>query len=338
MTAVTPTQGPKTVKAEKAVKVDKAVKAVKTPSAKVVDRVGLIVNREAVTMGEIEESIVSFYLSQGRRPPESAAGAEYQKIRKQVIVSVIEELVLSQEAEALSIQVSDKEAEKQAEAEIETIKKRFESPKQFEQGLSAEGLNEEQFKEDLASKLRRQLLSRRVLKMKQEELPSSLLTDDNEVRKAYEGHERDYDQAKFSAIVFRIPDEKRGNAEYKATLVKQAEEMLVELKKGADFSAYARKYSEEPATAEKSGEVGTRYRFELTPALGRGLFALPAKGMGVVPTEEAVYLVRSAYKKTSTFESAAPEIRERLRRDSTEKALTQWIQGLKDKAYIKEIQ
>lgn len=314
-----------------------AEKAAVRSKVRTVDRVGLVVNHEAATMGEIEEAIASYYLGEGRRPPASLAGAEYQKVRRKVLDAMIEEFVLSQEAAPMSIEVSDKEAEKQAEAEIEAIRRRFDSPKDFEQGLAGEGLTEEQFRDDLALKMKRQIQAARVLKAKQQEMPSSLLTDDNEVKKAYEGHERDYDQVKFSAIVFRIPPEKKGGAEYRGTLVRQAEEMMTELKGGADFAAYARKYSEEPSTADKGGDIGTRFRYELTPALARGVFGVPVKGFGVVSTDEAVYLVRVSYRKNSTFESAAPEIRERLRRDSTGKAMSKWLQDLKSRAYIREL-
>ncbi len=323
-----------------------AVAATKTPvssakkaavKARMVDRVGLVVNHEAATMGEIEEAVVSYYLGEGKRPPSSTSGAEYQKIRRKVIDAMIEEFVLSQEAAPLSIEVSDKEAAKQAEMEIEAIKRRFDSPKEFERGLAGEGPTEKQFKEDLTRKMKRQMQASRVLRVKQQEMPSSLLTDDSGVKKAYEGHERDYDQVKFSAIVFRVPPEKKGSAEYRNTLVKQAEEMMSELKAGADFASYARKYSEEPSTADKGGEVGMRFRYELAPALARGVFAVPVKGLGVVSTDEAVYLVRVSYRKNASFESAAPQIQERLRRESTDKAMTKWLQELKDRAYIREM-
>jgi hypothetical protein len=123
--AVTPAPAKAVAKTSVKASVDKVKKAeAKAPvsKAKLVDRVGLVVNREVATLGEIEEAVVSYYLGEGRRPPTSSTGPEYLKIRKKVIDSMIEEFVLSQEAAAMTIEVSDKEAEKQAESEIESIK------------------------------------------------------------------------------------------------------------------------------------------------------------------------------------------------------------------------
>ncbi len=327
----------KTSKAAVPAKKTSAKKASKKVDLKTVDRVGLIVNRESVTVGEIEEAVVSEYLQSGRRPPSSPSDPEYLKVRKSVVEGMTQEMILSQQAAAMTVEVSDKEVEKQAQAEVDSIKKRFPDPKEFEQGLAAEGLTEDQFSEDLQYKLKRQILAARVLRQKQQEMPASLLTDDEEVKKAYQGHERDYDQVKFSMIEFRIPEDKRKSTEYAVALEKQTSEVLKELKGGADFAAYARKYSEDPASAEKGGDIGTLYRSELPSDMARGVFNIPAKGLGIVKTSKAMYVVKVFSKKISTYETALVQIRERLRRDSTEKAMRKWIDELKAQAYIKEI-
>lgn len=106
-------------------------------AAQLVDRIVAVVNGEIITFQDLQQQI---RLAVGQTPDQATA----EKIAPQVLDAMIDDIILRQEAQRLSIEVSDSEVE----SEIRQFKvRRRLSDEDFERSLRLQGLTPEQFKE-----------------------------------------------------------------------------------------------------------------------------------------------------------------------------------------------
>jgi len=301
--------------------------------SKTVDEIALVVDQDAMTKGEMEESIAELFAAQGLKLP-APGSPDYEQAKKDVVESFIREVLLAEEADREKVEVSDGEVDHQVDGEIENMKKRFSSDSEFEDGLKKEGIGEDDLRAYVHDQLLRRMKANRVLQMKQHDLPGSVFVTDDEVRKYFEQHPKDYEQVKFSIILFRTPP--KSKPAYVAEVEKQAKDVLASLKGGADFAVTAKKYSEDSSSAQNGGDVGTHYRVDLDPQLAAGVFAIPNKGLGLVKTADGIYVVRVDHKGTADYDAVAPDIKAHLMKQKQDSSLGQFIDGLKKNAYIVE--
>jgi parvulin-like peptidyl-prolyl isomerase len=302
-------------------------------AAETVDEIALVVDQESMTRGEVEESIDAlFALKNEKTPPPGSP--EYLEAKKQVADNFIQEVVLAEEADREKVEVSDTDVEGQVNREIDGMKHNFPTDEDFQEGLRKEGITLDDLKQETHDRMLRRIKAGRVLHAKQEELPSGAVVTDEQVAAYYHQHPQDYEQAKFSIILFNA--DSKTSAEKSAGAEKQAKAVLAEIKKGADFFAEAKKYSEDAGTRDNGGEVGTVYRSDLDPELAKGIFALPAKGLGIVHGAEGYYVVKVEYKGTAEYSAVAAGIKDHLQKTGQSDALQEWIDQLKAKAYIME--
>ena len=106
-------------------------------AAQVVDRIVAVVNGEIITFQDLQQRV---RMVAGQTPDSGAAG----EMMPQVLESMIDDIILRQEALRLKIEVSDSEVEN----EIRQFKTRRRlSEDEFERSLRLQGLTQEQFKE-----------------------------------------------------------------------------------------------------------------------------------------------------------------------------------------------
>jgi foldase protein PrsA len=304
-----------------------------TPAPKTVDEIVLVVDQDAMTKGEMEEAIHTFFTVQGVDVP-AASTPEYQQATKEVVDGFIREVLMAEEADREKIEIQDGDVDHQINAEIENMKNRYTSEQEFEDALKKEGISQDDLKQDLHDQLLRRIKANRILQMKQHDLPRTVFVTEAEVQKYFSQHPQDYEQVKFSIILFRIPP--KSTPAYVKEVQKQAQGILDQLNGGADFAAFAKKYSEDQTSADKGGEMDTMYRVDLNPKLADGIFNIPAGGMGLVKAEDGVYIVKVEHKGTADYASVAPDIKDHLLKQKQDSSFNEWIESLKKDAYIVE--
>jgi parvulin-like peptidyl-prolyl isomerase len=139
-----------------------------------------------------------------------------------------------------------------------------------------------------------------------------------------------------SHILFLIPPEA---SEQDAERVRQkAASVLQQLRSGADFAAMARQYSEGPS-AEQGGLLGTFRAGELLPGFEEVANALkPGEISDLVQTRAGLHILRVESKKEGavrSFEEAREEIKADLLQAKTEQKYQEWLETLRQSAYIK---
>ena len=241
---------------------------------KTVDSIELVVDQDSMTQGEMEEAIQAYFLSQHLNPSKPGT-PDYETAKKQVVENFEREVLLAEEADREKIDIQDGEVQHEVDEQVENMKKSFPTEQDFEDEIKKEGITLEDLKSRIHDQLLRRLKATHVLRQKQQDLPNSIFVTDEEVREYFRAHPKDYEQAKFSIILFRIPP--KSTSKYVAELEKQAQGVLKDLKGGASFATLAKKYSEDEGTADKGGDVGTVYRADLDPALAKGIFESPSR-------------------------------------------------------------
>jgi parvulin-like peptidyl-prolyl isomerase len=306
------------------------------PAASIpLDRIAVVVNKEIITQVELSDQVEGYLGMKGvQAKPDSAL---YQKTRREVMDSMVQEILLAQEADRLGVVVNEAEIDKAVADQMESLRKRFPSPEEFATALKKEGVNEEDLRAENKRRITRQMKAERAMGAKREEVLGKAVAPEADVKARYQKNPTDFDSIRFSMIFFRIPDDAPKG--YAAEAKKQAEGLKTQIESGGDFAALARKYSEDTLSAEKGGDMGEMLRaqiHEMDPALDRQIVKMPPKQVGLVSTGLGVYLVRVASKRKGAYQDAAPLIRRMLQGGQQLDSLQSWIKGLREKAYVRE--
>jgi peptidyl-prolyl cis-trans isomerase D len=104
-----------------------------------------------------------------------------------------------------------------------------------------------------------------------------------------------------------------------AAVKKQAEDLLAKLKGGADFAELAKKFSEDPVSAAKGGDLGFFEREAMVKEFSDAAFALePNQLSGVVKSQFGYHIIKTIARQaatTSTPEQVRPQIEDAIRNE-----------------------
>jgi peptidyl-prolyl cis-trans isomerase C len=151
---------------------------------------------------------------------------------------------------------------------------------------------------------------------------------DEEVRKYYEAHQKDYEEVKASHILIRakgnptpLPTGKKDLTEEEAKA--KADEVYKNVSKpGADFAAIAKETSDDPGSAAKGGELGTFRHGQMVPAFETAAFAMNPGEIGApIKTQFGYHIIKVDEKKTRSLEETKSEIESKLKQDKVQQQM-----------------
>lgn len=129
-----------------------------------------------------------------------------------------------------------------------------------------------------------------------DKLTAGVSVSDAQLRAAYQSGIAQYDQVHVAHI----------SVETKAL----ADQVLAAAKAApATFGALAAKYSLDPATKDKGGDVGFQGRGTLPPPIDAALFGNPTGSIVLVPVAGSFEILQLIERRTTTFEQAKPALR-----------------------------
>jgi peptidyl-prolyl cis-trans isomerase C len=119
----------------------------------------------------------------------------------------------------------------------------------------------------------------------------------------------------------------------------KAEELRRRAAAGEDFARLARENSDDAATRERGGDLGTFARDTHARAFDEAAFALKVGGVSaVVETEYGFHVIKLARReaaRTVSSAEAAPEIRKRLAAAKQAQVLQGWLEGARTRAQVR---
>lgn len=124
---------------------------------------------------------------------------------------------------------------------------------------------------------------------------------DQQARQYYQQHLKDYavpDQVKVRHILISVPH--GADAKTDAAAKAKAEDVLKQLRGGADFAALAKKYSEDPGSKEQGGELGMLQHGVTVPEFDKTAFSLsPGQTSEPIKTQFGYHIIQTEEKQTA---------------------------------------
>lgn len=123
---------------------------------------------------------------------------------------------------------------------------------------------------------------------------AAALPSEDEVAQYYADHQdefRETEQVRARHILFKVPED--ATPEQEAQVRAKADQVLQELRGGADFATLAQQHSEDTASAEKGGDLGVFGRDQMVQPFEEAAFALPAGQLSeIVRTDFGLHILR----------------------------------------------
>jgi len=249
------------------------------------------------------------------------------ELRKQVLDRLIDEELLFQEAKNLKLIVG----KDVVDAEIGKARSQFPTPEAFSEALTQNKLTEDGLRAVISRNLSIQAFVENVV-------AKGVVVSDAEVHDFYTGNKDKFEspeQAHARHILVSV-DEKADEQTRQAGKAK-ADDLLAQLKGGANFEELARKSSDCPS-APQGGDLGFFGHGQMVQEFDTAAFALkPGELSGVVTTKFGYHIIKLEEKKDAGLVpelEVAPKIREYLVSQKTGAAVEQQLKTLREKAKI----
>jgi len=247
---------------------------------------------------------------------------------KSLIEDEIGRTLLVIKAKEIGIKVS----KKMLSDSLESVKAKFKSEAIFEHRLSEQGMTINQYKQELEIDLFMDQL------IKKEIEPKIKISEEN-VRTYYEKNKSRFkspEKVRASVILLKFEPSK-GKAGAKA-VIKKFESILDQINNGSDFSALAKRHSQD-SLASKGGDLGYFTRKQMLPAFSTRAFKMKVGEVSdIFKTGHGFHVIKVTDKKpgrVSPFETEKPKIEKFLTNKKVSQATRDYIEALKKKSKIK---
>lgn len=298
-------------------------------SAKVVERIVAVVNKQIILLSELRHRVAPMLPQLQQLAPQLRRQRAAQ-MRKQILGQMIDQKLLRQQARKLKIKVKDKELER---AIKDVMRKNNLTREQLVAALHQEGKTLQQYREQI---LRPQLLRLKVLNVT---VRSRVSVNEDEIKALYQKNMRALGvETKVRArhIFFELPAKPTS-----AQLREQrqlAEKVRRKVAKGEAFAELAKKYSDDAITRGDGGDLGYFSRGTLPANVEDVVFAMK-KGevKGPLRTERGLHVIQVTDRKESSarpYSEVRKQLRSQIYAQKMEKVTKAWLKELRKKAYV----
>jgi len=304
-----------------------------SPPGVPVDGIAAVVGSEIILLSEVVErtgSVLAEMEAQARQggtqPP---VGAQRTQVMRDVLESMIDEILITQQATELKVTIGEEEVEAAianvaAENGIDLA--------MFEKVVTSRGMDMVTYR----AQMRRDLLKFKVINLK---VRGRVKISDDEARDYYNDLVRDVRSTgsfEGAHILVRVPEGAR--AVDVAKQRKRAEEIRARLNAGEGFEALAKELSEDAATAKLGGRLGVRKPGEIPEALDRVFVDMePGELSGPIRTSSGFHIVKLLSREDLGVQSFA-DVRQRILNQLMQEEMIRqekiWLKELRLRTFI----
>lgn len=256
------------------VAVPAAVVAPATDTTFMVDRVLAVVGNRPVLASQIEEEIFSRE-SQGAKLPTDPEGIK--AVRQQIVSSIIDEELLVQQAQRdTAIQVTDEEIASGVEEQVRKVRGNFTSEVDYRGELQKAGFQTpEEYRRWLSDQQRRAAFQNRLVeKLRSDGKLKAVAPTENEMKQFFDEQRATLGKRPATLSFRQVVISPRPSPQAKARTKVQADSIVLELRRGADFATAARRFSQDPGSKEQGGSLNWFRRGVMVPEFERVAFGL----------------------------------------------------------------
>jgi len=175
-------------------------------------------------------------------------------------------------------------------------------------------------------------LSYQVVVLDQEKVAASINVTDDQLRAAYSGALDNFRMPeRVHARHILLKTEGKSDAEKKALLAK-AQDLLKQLKSGADFAELAMKNSED-GSKDQGGDLGWFTRGQMVPEFETATFALKPKELSGVVTSQFGYHIIQVLEKDPAKVKPFEEVKDELAKEVRAQSVADKMQTLGDEMH-----
>jgi peptidyl-prolyl cis-trans isomerase D len=172
-----------------------------------------------------------------------------------------------------------------------------------------------------------------VLVVDQAKVEQSITVSDAQLRSAYAGSMDNYrmpERVKVRHIL--LMTQGKPDAEKKAKLTK-AQDLLKQVRGGADFAELAKKNSEDPGSAQQGGDLGFIVKGQTVPEFERYAFSAKPKDISDIITTEYGYHIIQVLEKEPAKVKSFDEVKEGLATELKKQSVAEKTQMLADQVH-----
>jgi peptidyl-prolyl cis-trans isomerase SurA len=310
--------------------------------AVVAERIVAVVGDRIVLMSDLRQRARPFLSQiQAKVPPGAQQAAAESQVFRELIQKIVDEELQNQAAEKANIRVTTEEIDNAfrniAAQEGTTVEELYRMAR------ASSGLTEQEYRDEI----RRQILEGKMLQLR---VKGRVRITDQDVQTTFdrlvreERKRREYHPA---WIVLRLlPGSSPAALEERRALGVALAERA---RRGEDFAALARQFSDDSATRAEGGDLGVRApqgtqaaatgkREVMSPELEAALMAIePGEVTGPLRAGDALVVMKLLTRQPSrytTLEAARPEIFQRLQAEILQKAKRKWLDELKRRTHV----
>jgi len=308
-----------------------APKTVNPDSGKTVEEIIARVNNEIITRSEYnkarqtaEEEAKSE--CQNRCTPEQLQIAIEDR-QKHTLRELVDQSLLVQRAKDMGVSVEPELIKKLDAIRMEN---KLPSMEELEKAVSGQGMNWEDFKNNIRSTL----LTQRVISS---EVGSHVTISDEEVTKYYEAHKTEFVRPEQVALREIVVSTEGKKPEELPDLKKKAETALKRVQDGEDFGEIAKRLSD-GSTKSQGGFLGSYKRGELSKELEDKVFKMKRKELTEVMETKQGFLILEVLEHYDEGEQSLAkvknEIMDKLYGGRMEPAMREYLKTLREQSYV----
>jgi peptidyl-prolyl cis-trans isomerase SurA len=198
-------------------------------------------------------------------------------IRKQVVTSIVDEELLVQQAQRdTSIKVTDQEIADGVQQQIAKIRTNFTSEVDYREELRKAGFQTpEEYRRWLTDQQRRAAFQNRLIeKLRQDGKLKPVAPTEQEMRTYFDEQKANLGNRPATISFRQIVIAPRPSPAAKARTRAQADSIVLELRRGADFATAAKRFSQDPGSKDQGGSLNWFRRGVMVPEFERVAFML----------------------------------------------------------------
>jgi peptidyl-prolyl cis-trans isomerase SurA len=302
-----------------------------------VDRVAAVVNDDIITLSELEKTGREYFARIKEKAPAAEVDRALEKARQEVLSSLIDKLIVRQQADKLSISVTEPEIDTAID---QVLARNNATIEDFKKDLAAMNISEQEYRDSL----RDQILESKLINY---EVRSRIVIVEDNI-KAY--YQKEYTQEKGEGGYYilqigftwrnSVSLEKAG-FDTKEEARAKAEEVRKRVLAGESFTELAKAYSNLPS-AEDGGDIGLFQKDEMAAYMKDAILAMhPGEISPIVEIGNAFQFFKLLSMREgdlvvkAPYESVREEIRDVLYSQEMEEQYKVWVKSLREEAYIK---
>lgn len=255
------------------------------------DRIIAVVGNEIILESDLQYQL-SLYARQNKLtqiPPQLA---------QEIFNSLITDKIILAKAEQDSIQVTDDEVSKELDNRIKSLIDQVGSQSRLEEIYD---MSIVKIRMLLKEDLKKRMMTDRL---KRQKFGSGSKATDREVREFYKTYKDSLPKAEEEFEIAHIYLERKISDAEKNAAREKAKDLLDSVKKGADFSYLAKKYSDDSLSAIQGGNLGYVKKGSFVKPFEEAVIVLqPGEVSGLVETQFGYHIIKLLEKKGDGFTS-----------------------------------